>query len=242
MDVLDHRPLEREWAPSCQLTVELVGSCATLVTERIAQGPPGVLDRTTAALLHGEAAGRALLPRRGALLPCADSPGSRRHHPAGQREPEPRGRQSDAPRRALRLPARVALPGAAAPRQHLRSSAGGQVQRLRSGAGGSAAPCWAASVVLALSPSLFPGLTTEQMLRKDLKTVSSDEQVLATSGIYMDIEVRLSERLRPGAVMCDTDLCPPPPALPAPPRFAAGPGSVLPGSWLLRAGGHDGFL
>lgn len=100
----------------------------------------------------------------------------------------------------------------------------------------------AVSVVLALSPSLFPGLTTEQMLRKDLKTVSSDEQVLATSGIYMDIEVRLSERLRPGAVMCDTDLCPPPPALPAPPRFAAGPGSVLPGSWLLRAGGHDGFL
>lgn len=56
VDVLDHRPLEREWAPSCQLTVELVGSCATLVTERIAQGPPGVLDRTTAALLHGEAA------------------------------------------------------------------------------------------------------------------------------------------------------------------------------------------
>lgn len=76
VDVLDHRPLEREWAPSCQLTVELVGSCATLVTERIAQGPPGVLDRTTAALLHGEAAGRALLPHRGALLPCADSPRS----------------------------------------------------------------------------------------------------------------------------------------------------------------------
>lgn len=61
VDVLDHRPLER--VPSCQFTVELVGSCATLVTERIAQGPPGVLDRTTAALLHGEA--RPCHPARG---------------------------------------------------------------------------------------------------------------------------------------------------------------------------------
>ena len=52
---------------------------------------------------------------------------------------------------------------------------------------------WDVFVVLTLSPSPFPGLTTEQMLRKDLKTVSGDEQVLATSGIYMDIEVRLSE-------------------------------------------------
>lgn len=54
MEVLDHRPLERDRAPGCQVTAEPVGSCATLVTERIAQGPPGVLDRLTAALLHGE--------------------------------------------------------------------------------------------------------------------------------------------------------------------------------------------
>ncbi|XP_056178322.1 exopolyphosphatase PRUNE1 [Falco biarmicus] len=53
VEVLDHRPLERDRAPGCQVTAELVGSCATLVTERIAQGPPGVLDRTTATLLHG---------------------------------------------------------------------------------------------------------------------------------------------------------------------------------------------
>lgn len=54
VEVLDHRPLERDRAPGCRVTAEPVGSCATLVTERIAQGPPGVLDRPTAALLHGE--------------------------------------------------------------------------------------------------------------------------------------------------------------------------------------------
>ncbi|NXP58302.1 PRUN1 Exopolyphosphatase, partial [Chloropsis cyanopogon] len=54
VEVLDHRPLERERGARCQVTVEPVGSCATLVTERILQGPPGVLDGTTAALLHGQ--------------------------------------------------------------------------------------------------------------------------------------------------------------------------------------------
>ncbi|NXY80075.1 PRUN1 Exopolyphosphatase, partial [Glareola pratincola] len=53
VEVLDHRPLERDRGLGCRVTAEPVGSCATLVTERIAQGPPGVLDRPTAALLHG---------------------------------------------------------------------------------------------------------------------------------------------------------------------------------------------
>lgn len=44
-----------------------------------------------------------------------------------------------------------------------------------------------------LSPSHLPELTTEQMLRKDLKTLSNDELVLAISGIYIDLEVRRSE-------------------------------------------------
>lgn len=65
VEVLDHRPLERDRAPRCQVTAEPVGSCATLVTERIAQGPPGVLDRTTAALLHGEDGRPSLSPIRG---------------------------------------------------------------------------------------------------------------------------------------------------------------------------------
>uniref|UniRef100_A0A8C9G420 Prune exopolyphosphatase 1 n=1 Tax=Pavo cristatus TaxID=9049 RepID=A0A8C9G420_PAVCR len=138
VDVLDHRPLEREWAPSCQLTVELVGSCATLVTERIAQGPPGVLDRTTAALLHGTilldsvnlspAAGKAT-PRDALCVSLLES-----------RFPE--------------LPPHDSIYGA-----------------------------------LQAAKFDVSGLTTEQMLRKDLKTVSGDEHVLATSGIYMDIEV-----------------------------------------------------
>ncbi|NXL86118.1 PRUN1 Exopolyphosphatase, partial [Alectura lathami] len=144
VDVLDHRPLERERAPSCQLTVELVGSCATLVTERIAQGPPGVLDRTTAALLHGTilldsvnlspAAGK-VTPRDVACISLLES-----------RFPE--------------LPAHD-------------------------------------TIYEALQGAKFDvsGLTTEQMLRKDLKTVSSDEQVLAISGIYMDLKVFLH---RPG--------------------------------------------
>ncbi|NXF27918.1 PRUN1 Exopolyphosphatase, partial [Rhodinocichla rosea] len=53
VEVLDHRPLERARGPPWGGGVEPVGSCATLVTERIGGGPPGVLDRTTAALLHG---------------------------------------------------------------------------------------------------------------------------------------------------------------------------------------------
>lgn len=65
VEVLDHRPLERDRAPRCPVTAEPVGSCATLVTERIAQGPPGVLDRLTAALLHGEDGRPPPRPTRG---------------------------------------------------------------------------------------------------------------------------------------------------------------------------------
>ncbi|XP_016047383.1 exopolyphosphatase PRUNE1 isoform X2 [Erinaceus europaeus] len=52
-EVLDHRPIEQRHCPPCPVSVELVGSCATLVTERILQGAPEILDRQTAALLHG---------------------------------------------------------------------------------------------------------------------------------------------------------------------------------------------
>lgn len=72
-----------------------------------------------------------------------------------------------------------------------------------------------------LSPSHLPELTTEQMLRKDLKTLSNDELVLAISGIYIDLEVRRREgKLRHGAVQQaqrgNTSICLPP-DLPAPP-------------------------
>lgn len=53
-EVIDHRPIDQKHCPPCHVSVELVGSCATLVTERILQGAPEILDRETAALLHGE--------------------------------------------------------------------------------------------------------------------------------------------------------------------------------------------
>lgn len=144
VDVLDHRPLEREWAPSCQLTVELVGSCATLVTERIAQGPPGVLDQTTAALLHG-----TILLDSVNLSPAA-----------GKVTPRDVLCVSLLESRFPELPPHDSIYGA-----------------------------------LQAAKFDVSGLTTEQMLRKDLKTVSGDEQVLAISGVYMDIELFLR---RPG--------------------------------------------
>ncbi|KAJ8383389.1 hypothetical protein AAFF_G00220890 [Aldrovandia affinis] len=51
--LIDHHQLERAPSPSCPVTVETVGSCATLVAERIAQTAPEVLDRQVAQLLYG---------------------------------------------------------------------------------------------------------------------------------------------------------------------------------------------
>lgn len=54
VEVLDHRPLEWERPPPCRVTAELVGSCATLVAERLLQAGVPTLDSQIAALLHGE--------------------------------------------------------------------------------------------------------------------------------------------------------------------------------------------
>lgn len=144
VEVLDHRPLERARGPPCQVTVEPVGSCATLVTERILQGPPGVLDRTTAALLHGTI-----------LLDCINlSPA------AGKVTPRDVACVSLLEERFPELPARDAVFGA-----------------------------------LQAAKFDVTGLTTEQMLRKDLKVISNDEVVVAISGIFEDLETFL---LRPG--------------------------------------------
>ncbi|CAL8298179.1 unnamed protein product [Gadus morhua 'NCC'] len=53
VEVIDHRLLEREPSASCLVTVEMVGSCTTLVTERILQKAPEVLDPQLALLLYG---------------------------------------------------------------------------------------------------------------------------------------------------------------------------------------------
>ncbi|NXS13024.1 PRUN1 Exopolyphosphatase, partial [Neodrepanis coruscans] len=140
VEVLDHRPLERERGPPCRVTVEPVGSCATLVTERIAQGPPGLLDATTAALLHGTI-----------LLDCINlSPA------AGKVTPRDMACVALLEERFPELPPRDSIFGA-----------------------------------LQAAKFDVTGLTTEQMLRKDLKVLSNDELVLPVSGVFVDLEVRL---------------------------------------------------
>ena len=54
MEVIDHHLLEREPSATCSITVETVGSCATLVTERILQEAPHVLEQQAAQLLYGK--------------------------------------------------------------------------------------------------------------------------------------------------------------------------------------------
>lgn len=53
VEVIDHHLLEREPSASCPVTVEMVGSCATLITERIIQKAPHILDPQLAQLLYG---------------------------------------------------------------------------------------------------------------------------------------------------------------------------------------------
>nr|XP_014427157.1 exopolyphosphatase PRUNE1 [Pelodiscus sinensis] len=145
VEVIDHRPLERE--PGCSVTAELVGSCATLVTERILRGPPELLDRQTAALLHGEGkASQGRSPGWGAAFWGGDSD--------------------------LRPPCQ-------------------------------AVSCWLSVLFEALQTAKFDvsGLTTDQMLRKDLKALSSDGLVLAISALYVTLEAFLQ---RPGL---QQDLC-----------------------------------
>lgn len=54
VEVIDHHLLEREPSPSCPITVDTVGSCATLVTEVILQKAPEILDQQVAQLLYGK--------------------------------------------------------------------------------------------------------------------------------------------------------------------------------------------
>ncbi|KAL0962302.1 hypothetical protein UPYG_G00338310 [Umbra pygmaea] len=53
VEVIDNHQSERTPSTSCSITVETVGSCATLVTERILHKAPEVLDSQIAKLLYG---------------------------------------------------------------------------------------------------------------------------------------------------------------------------------------------
>ncbi|XP_053134267.1 exopolyphosphatase PRUNE1 isoform X4 [Hemicordylus capensis] len=141
VEVIDHRPLERERGPSCKVTSELVGSCATLVTERILQGSCAeaqVLDRQTAALLHATI-----------VLDCVNMAPE-----AGKVTPRDTHYASLLESQFPDLPPR-------------------------------------SSIFEALQTAKFDvsGLTTDEMLRKDLKTLSGKEVTIALSAVYMNLKV-----------------------------------------------------
>nr|XP_056709522.1 exopolyphosphatase PRUNE1 [Euleptes europaea] len=137
VEVIDHRPLERERGPRCRVTSELVGSCATLVTEKILQGPVEVLDQTTAALLHGTI-----------VLDCVNMAPE-----AGKVTPKDVHFASLLESKFPDLPPRGVI-------------------------------------FEALQNAKFDvsGLTTDQMLRKDLKAVSGKEVVVALSSVYVTLQ------------------------------------------------------
>lgn len=143
-EVLDHRPLEQTHRLPCEVAVELVGSCATLVAERILQGAPEVLDRQTAALLHGTI-----------VLDCVNM--------------DPKAGKATAKDRSC-LERLEALFPDLPPRP---------------------------DVFAALQEAKFDvsGLTTEQLLRKDQKTLSVRGTRVAVSTVYMALEAFLQ---RPG--------------------------------------------
>lgn len=145
-EVLDHRPIEQKRCPPCHVSVELVGSCATLVTERILQGAPEILDRQTAALLHGTI-----------ILDCVNM-------------------DLQIGKATLKDKNYVEKLEALFPDLPERNDIFDSLQKAKFD---------------------VSGLTTEQMLRKDQKTIFRQGIRVAISAIYMDLEAFLQ---RPGLV------------------------------------------
>ncbi|XP_053446725.1 exopolyphosphatase PRUNE1 isoform X2 [Nycticebus coucang] len=137
-EVLDHRPIEQKHCPSCHVSVELVGSCATLVTERILQGAPEILDRQTAALLHGTI-----------ILDCVNM-------------------DLKIGKATLKDSQYVEKLEALFPDLPERNDIFDSLQKAKFN---------------------VSGLTTEQMLRKDQKTIYKQGIKMAISAIYMDLEI-----------------------------------------------------
>lgn len=139
-EVLDHRPIEQKRCPPCHVSVELVGSCTTLVTERILQGAPEILDWQTAALLHGTI-----------ILDCVNMDPN-----IGKATPKDRKYVEQLEALFPDLPARK-------------------------------------DIFDSLQKAKFDvsGLTTEQMLRKDQKTITRQGLKVAISAIYVDLQAFL---------------------------------------------------
>ncbi|XP_068586087.1 exopolyphosphatase PRUNE1 [Cebidichthys violaceus] len=136
VEVIDHHLLERDSFPSCPVTVETVGSCATLVTERIIQKAPEILDQQVAQLLYAAV-----------VLDCVNMAPS-----AGKVTPKDSQFAAALESRFPALPLRDAL-----------------FQTLQN------------------AKFDVSGLNTEQMLLKDMKTVSGSLNV-AVSVLYITLE------------------------------------------------------
>ncbi|XP_010882947.1 exopolyphosphatase PRUNE1 [Esox lucius] len=143
VEVIDHHRLERKPSPSCAVTVETVGSCATLVTECIVQKAPEVLHQQMALLLYGTI-----------VLDCVNMAPE-----AGKVTPKDSHYAALLEKRFPDLPPRGAL-------------------------------------FLSLQNAKFDvsGLTTEQMLLKDMKVASGGDVKLAVSVIYMTLEAFLQRQ------------------------------------------------
>ncbi|ROJ29326.1 Exopolyphosphatase PRUNE1 [Anabarilius grahami] len=143
VEVIDHHLLQRPSSPSCPVTVETVGSCATLVTELIAQKAPEVLDQQVAQLLYGTI-----------ILDCVNMAPE-----AGKVTPKDSQYAIFLEKRFPKLPPRGAL-----------------FQSLQN------------------AKFDVSGLSTEQMLLKDMKAASAGDLNLAVSVIYMTLEAFLQRR------------------------------------------------
>lgn len=143
VEVIDHHLLEREPSPSCPVTVDTVGSCATLVTEVILQKAPEILDQQVAQLLYAAV-----------VLDCVNMAPS-----AGKVTPRDAELVAALERRFPALPARGTL-----------------FQQLND------------------AKFDVSGLNTEQMLLKDMKSVSSSLS-LAVSVLYVRLEDFLQRAL-----------------------------------------------
>ncbi|KAF5892087.1 unconventional myosin-Ie-like, partial [Clarias magur] len=140
VEVIDHHRLDRTSSPSCLVTVEPVGSCATLVTERIVQKAPELLDQQVAQLLYGTI-----------ITDCVNMAPE-----AGKVTPKDSQYVNFLESRFPKLPPRSIL-----------------FQSLQN------------------AKFDVSGLTTEQMLLKDMKTLSGGDLRLAVSVVYMTLEAFL---------------------------------------------------
>ncbi|XP_012825337.1 exopolyphosphatase PRUNE1 isoform X1 [Xenopus tropicalis] len=136
-EVIDHRHLERPAALNCKVTSELVGSCTTLVAEKIIHGAPEILDLQLASLL-----------RDTIVLDCINMAPA-----AGKVTPKDTEYVTTLESMFPSLPPR-------------------------------------GTVFDSLQKAKFDvsGLTTDQMLRKDLKVLVSRDISLAISALYMKLE------------------------------------------------------